>query len=85
VPHQTQPAHSSDQVFYFDQRGFPRRVDYQADILGGVPVAHYSYDHQSFAGLVVPTRRRAYPRGPDGKANLDRTFIELTVLNVSLL
>jgi hypothetical protein len=59
------PTHCSQQVFYFDEAGLLRRLDYGADVLGGAPVAHYCYDHKDFSGIVLPTRRRAMLRGPD--------------------
>jgi len=59
-------THSRDQVFYIDESGLIRRHDYTAEPIGGwAHAAHYCMDHQAFDGLVVPTRRRVYPRKPD--------------------
>jgi hypothetical protein len=56
-------THSREQVFYIDEDGLIRRHDYTAEPLGSwANAAHYCFDHQSFDGLVVPTRRRVYPR-----------------------
>lgn len=56
-------THSREQVFYFDKAGLIRRHDYTAEPIGGwAKAAHYCLDHRSFDGLVVPTRRRVYPR-----------------------
>ena len=60
-------THSTEQTIYFDDKGLMRRQDYTAEVSGDVKVAHYLYDHQEFDGIVFPTRRRAYPRGPDLK------------------
>jgi hypothetical protein len=57
-------THSSEQTIYFDGKGLMRRHDYTAEVSGDVKVAHYLYDHREFEGIVFPTRRRAYPRGP---------------------
>ncbi len=56
-------THSREQVFYFDDAGLIRRHDYTAEPIGGwAKAAHYCLDHRDFDGLVVPTRRRVYPR-----------------------
>ena len=58
-------AHSKMQTFYFDDTGLLRRNDYTADVLGGSPAAHYTSEHKMFDGIVYPTKRRVYRRGPD--------------------
>ena len=61
-------THSREQVFYFDDGGLIRRHDYTAEPIGGwAKAAHYCSDHQSFGGLVVPTRRLVYPRRRDNR------------------
>jgi hypothetical protein len=61
-------THSREQVFYIDANGLIRRHDYTAEPIGGwAKAAHYCLDHRSFGGLVVPTNRRVYPRGPDNR------------------
>jgi hypothetical protein len=64
-------THSTEQVLYFDHEGLIRRHDYAVDIIGGGTAAHYLYDHEEFGGIIFPTRRRIYPRGPDQKPNRD--------------
>jgi hypothetical protein len=62
------PTHSPAQTFYFGQSGLLHRLDYNVDIVGGAPGAHYCFDHTSFGGIVVPTLRRVVnrsARGPD--------------------
>jgi hypothetical protein len=62
-------THSRRQVFYIGADGLIRRHDYTAEPIGGwAKAAHYCLDHRSFDGLVIPTRRRVYPR----KANNQR-------------
>ena len=61
-------THSREQVFYLDANGLIRRHDYTAEpIAGWAKAAHYCFDHRSFGGLVVPTRRRVYPRKPNNQ------------------
>jgi hypothetical protein len=62
------PAHSREQVFYFDERGMLRRNDYTAEPFGRwARGAHYSHDHRTFDGIAFPTRRRVYPRLPSNR------------------
>ncbi|MCK1289734.1 hypothetical protein [Bradyrhizobium sp. 30] len=51
------------QIFYFDENALQRRTDHD---LFGMKVAHYSWAHDSFGGIVVPTLRRAQTLRPDG-------------------
>jgi hypothetical protein len=56
-------THSRDQVFYFDGDGLIRRHDYTAEPLGSwANAAHYCFEHRVFDDLIVPTRRRVFPR-----------------------
>lgn len=61
------PAHlmtlASEQIFYFDESALQRRADHD---LFGMKVAHSSWAHDSFGGIVVPTLRRAQTLRPDG-------------------
>jgi hypothetical protein len=62
------PAHSREQRYYFGDDGLLRRHDYTAEVFGSwAKAAHYCYDHRSFSGLVVPTRRRVMPRRRNGR------------------
>jgi len=61
-------THCAEQVFYIDAGGLIRRHDYTAEPIGGwAKAAHYCLDHRTFDGLVVPTRRRVYPRRTDNR------------------
>jgi hypothetical protein len=59
-------AHSTEQTLYFDQQGLLKRHDYDVEISGGTPAAHYASDLKEFSGIVFPTKRRIFPRQPDG-------------------
>ena len=45
-----------------------RRHDYDVEISGGIGGAHYISDYTEVAGIMVPTKRRVFSRGPDGAA-----------------
>ena len=54
----------------FRRRGAARRLDYTAEPFGSwATCANYAWQHQTFSGLVVPTRRKVLLRkswgGPD--------------------
>jgi len=63
------PTHSPEQVFHFDAHGLLRREDYTADIVSTRGrSAHHCLDHKTFAGIVMPTRRRVVPRRANDRA-----------------
>jgi hypothetical protein len=61
-------THSEQQTFYFDESGLVQRHDYDVDIAGGSPAAHYTYEHQVVEGIVVPLKHRVLVRQPDNNA-----------------
>src|SRR6266852_3106545 len=61
-------THSTEQTLYFDQQGLLKRHDYDVEISGGTPAAHYVSDLKEFSGIVFPTKSRIFPRQPDGHA-----------------
>jgi len=52
-------THGMVQTFYFGSDGLLRRHDYDAEVLGGSPVAHYVHDYREFSGLLVPTKTQS--------------------------
>lgn len=80
------PAHSREQVFHFDERGLLRRNDYTAEVFGSwARGAHYAYDHREFEGLVLPTRRRVYPRTRSGRPLPRPVIVRLDLDRVELV
>src|SRR6267143_6145689 len=59
-------THSTEQTLYFDQQGLLKRHDYDVEISGGTPAAHYVSDLKEFSGIVFPTKRRIFARQGDG-------------------
>jgi hypothetical protein len=57
------PTHSRQQTFYFDERGWLRRLDYTAEVVySWFSASHFCNDHRWLSGILVPTRRRVVPR-----------------------
>jgi hypothetical protein len=70
-------THNPEQVFYFDESGTQRRMDYAPQVNGNAPIAHYTSEPKTFGGIVVPTRHRVRRRLEDGTA--DMTIADITM------
>jgi hypothetical protein len=57
------PAHSKEQIHYFDAKGIMRRQDYTVDVRQNLCAAHYLLDYQEFDGFLFSTKRRICLRG----------------------
>jgi hypothetical protein len=75
-------THNPQQVFYFDQNGMQRRMDYAPQVNGGAPIAHYTGEPKTFGGIVVPTRHRVRRRLEDGTADMTIDYITIDIHNV---
>jgi hypothetical protein len=76
-------SHSTEQVFYFGDDFLLRRHDYQVDVAGGFPAAQDVSRFIETQGLRLPTRRRAYVRGPDGNAVRDLLMVAIDLSDVA--
>jgi hypothetical protein len=80
------PTHSPEQHFYFDEAGMLRRLDYTAEVFGSwAKAAHYCWDHKQFSGLVVPTRRRVFPRRRNNRPRPRPTLVWIDVKDLTLV
>jgi hypothetical protein len=77
-------THSAEQVFHIDDNGLIARLDYSADVSGGVPIAHYTSGYRTFDGIKFPTTRRAYRRNPDGTALTAAVVVTIDISNICL-
>jgi hypothetical protein len=78
------PVHSREQRYYFDDRGLIRRNDYTAEVFGSwAKATHYCWDHETFDGLVVPTRRKAMPRRRSGKPVRQMALVSIAIDDVA--
>jgi hypothetical protein len=65
------------------------RLDYTAEVFGAwAKAAHYCWNHKNFSGLIIPTRRRVFPRKSDGHPRNFPTLVwieldDLTVIDSS--
>ncbi|MEU6651746.1 hypothetical protein ABZ904_20430 [Streptomyces sp. NPDC046900] len=75
-------SHSREQDFYFGDDFLVRRHDYHVDIAGGFAAAHYMYDIAEADGIRLPTKRRAYRRGPDGRPLRDHLMVGIDLSDV---
>jgi len=70
-------SHSREQDFYFGGDFLLRRHDYHVDVAGSFPAAQYVDGIVEVQGICLPTRRRAYVRGPDGKPVRDLLMVAI--------
>jgi hypothetical protein len=74
-------THSAEQTFYFDQ-GLLKRHDYDVEISGGTPAAHYVSELEEFSGIRVPTKHTVVGRQPDGSSVPDPLVVSIDVSEV---
>lgn len=75
-------THSTVQIFYFGSDALLRRHDYDAEVLGGTPAAHYVHEYDKVSGIMVPTRRRVVGREPDGTPAPDPFIVTIDLSEV---
>jgi hypothetical protein len=59
-----------------------RRHDYSVNIAGGFAAAQQTTHHVTANGIAVPTRRRAYTRGPDRRPILEMLMVSIDISEV---
>jgi hypothetical protein len=70
-------THSPTQLYYFDAEGQLARLDYEPEINGGAPTAHYQPEHVTAGGLVVASRHEVFARNADGTP--DRSWMPISL------
>ncbi|WP_093867760.1 hypothetical protein [Streptomyces sp. KS_5] len=76
-------THAPVRTFYFDTEDhLLRRHDYDVDVLGDLPTAHYSLDYRTFSGLTFPTRRWVVPRNPDNTTPRGPILVSLDIQHI---
>jgi hypothetical protein len=75
-------THSLIQEFFFDTDLQLRRHDYSVNIAGGFPATQLTSDYIVADGLRLPTRRRAYTRGPDRRPTMEMLMVSIDISEV---
>lgn len=77
-------THSPHQILYVDDDGLIRRRDYQVDIAGGSPAAHYVSDFDEVDGLVIPRTRMIYVRDDQNHPIPDQLVVSIELTDVTV-
>jgi hypothetical protein len=75
-------THSQIQDFFFGEDLLLRRHDYSVNIAGGFAAAQLTSDYVTVQGISLPTKRRAYTRGPDRRPILDMLMVAIDISDV---
>src|SRR5215469_8994016 len=75
-------THCLIQEFFFDRDLHLRRHDYSVNIAGGFPAAQLTSDYIVADGIHLPTKRRAYTRGPDRRSNMEMLMVSIDISEV---
>jgi hypothetical protein len=76
-------THSTDQTLYVGRDGLFRRHDYDVEIAGNNPAAHYISDYTQVAGIMLPTKHRILPRAADGQSVSEPLLVSIDVSEVA--
>jgi hypothetical protein len=75
-------SHSAIQEFYFGPDLLLARHDYRVDVAGGFSAIQYVSQLVEADGILVPTRRRAYRCGRDGRRDPDELMVSIDLSDV---
>ncbi|WP_049102703.1 hypothetical protein, partial [Burkholderia cenocepacia] len=75
---------SKAQTIYVGPDGLVRRLDYDVEIAGNTPGAHYVSDYVTVSGIRFPTKRRIYPRAADGQAVPEPLVVSIDLHDIAL-
>lgn len=75
-------THSLIQDFFFDEELRLRRHDYNVNIAGGFAASQLTSDYITANGILLPTKRRAFTRGPDRRPVLDMLMVAIDISDV---
>jgi hypothetical protein len=75
-------THSLIQDFFFGEDLMLRRHDYCVNIAGGINAAQLTSNYVVANGIRLPTKRRAYTRGPDRRPILEMLMVSIDIEEV---
>jgi hypothetical protein len=76
-------THCLVQDFFFGEDLLLRRQDYRVNIAGGFGASQLTSDYVEANGIRLPTKRRAYTRGPDRRPILEMLMVSIDIREVS--
>jgi hypothetical protein len=76
-------THSLVQDFFFGEDLTLRPHDYNVNIAGGFGAAQLTSDYVVADGIYLPTKRRAYTRGPDRRPILEMLMVAIDLREVT--
>jgi hypothetical protein len=76
-------THCQVQEFFFGPDLLLRRHDYRVNIAGGFPAAQRVSHYIETGGIKLPSRRRAYIRGPEGRHVPEMLMVRIDLSDVS--
>jgi len=77
-------THSTTQTLYVNEAGLIKRHDYDVEIAGNTPGAHYLSDYVEVQGIKLPTKRRIFPRQPDGQPVSELLVVSIDIDDIVL-
>ncbi|OLL27594.1 hypothetical protein BTH42_32760 [Burkholderia sp. SRS-W-2-2016] len=75
---------SKVQAIYVGPDNLVRRLDYDVEIAGNTPGAHYVSDYTTVSGIRIPTKRRIYPRTADGHSLPEPLVVSIDLHEIEL-
>ena len=76
-------THCLIQEFFFDEKLQLRRHDYNVNIAGGFKAAQLTSEYIEAGGIWLPSKRRAYARGPDRRPILEMLMVSIDISDVA--
>jgi hypothetical protein len=76
---------SKAQAIYVGPDNLVRRLDYDVEIAGNTPGAHYVSDYTTVSGIRMPTRRLIYPRLADGQSASEPLVVSIELHEIALI
>ncbi|GAA5186836.1 hypothetical protein GCM10023322_33920 [Rugosimonospora acidiphila] len=81
---ETIDVHSTTQLYYFNAGGNLVRLDYEPEVNGASPTAHYQPEHATVDGAVITTKHEVFVRNEDGTPNRSLMPISVDVTGITL-
>ena len=81
---ETAATHCAIQTVHVAQSGLLARHDYDVEIVGGASAAHLVSDYVDVSGIRIPTKRRLFPRRPDGRTMPEPLLISIDLSDLEL-